>query len=418
MLKIKPFIIIAAFIIIFVITHLSFTIPQATMRIGITTSFGGIAYILMTIAIFLSTRAKFIEKLFGGLDRMYQAHRFLGIATGLFILIHFLGIPEEIEKIDSSTYELFPSKPLGIAAMVSISIAMIITLNRKIPYEKWKNTHKIMGLVYIMSTGHFITTPDVFFYKGQPSYIILIVTSIVGLTSLIYSYFIRDKKTEHLYTIENVVKNVKTTELTLKPSNGNITFKPGQFAFVKIQGKGWQEAHPFTISSSPKENSIKFTIKVLGDWTRKIRNEITTGKRVKIYGPYGCFDTNKGLKSQIWIAGGIGITPYLSMLRSMEKDDDRTISLFYAVRNINETTNLNEIKEKYLQIKGLKLFLLESDNEEYVNIDFIRTNTNENFDNMEIFICGPKAMTKSLIKEFKKEGIKRNKIHSEAFELR
>ena len=148
------------------------------------------------------------------------------------------------------------------------------------------------------------------------------------MIALIYTMFGMNKRTAMRFTIEAVNSMERATEVVLKPVGEMLNFKPGQFAFVEIQGKEWSEPHPFTISSAPNEDRLRLTMKVLGDWTRKVREELHPGGEVIVRGPYGRFDASTAeCRKQVWIAGGIGLTPFLSKLRAMDEKDDRDIQL-------------------------------------------------------------------------------------------
>lgn len=197
-----------------------------------------------------------------------------------------------------------------------------------------------------------------------------------------------------------------------------MPYKSGQFAFIEIQGKEWNEPHPFTISSHPGDDKLRFTMKVLGDWTRKVREELEAGGQIKVRGPYGRFDTRNGGKKQIWLAGGIGLTPFLSSIRDMEPDDDRQIHLVYAAREKNDAIYLEELKTRAEALGNVTLVPLFSEEGNYARVDMMKQKLPDNLSTYDFFMCGPKPMIENIIADLKAEGIKKNRIHTEAFEFR
>ncbi len=403
----------------FAVLHIVFSPIQIETSVAISTLLGGVAFILMTVTIFLSTRAAFLEDVFGGLDRMYQVHKVCGVLSALFVLIHFFLAPKELpSNLLNSDLTLVPSAPLGMIAMILLVISLAITLNRKIPYHRWRLPHKGMGLVYFLVIGHFMTAPTIFFEQYSVSGIFLLVAAVVGLCSYIYNIFGLNKKAAYRYTIEKVNALERATELVLKPLNDRLNFEPGQFAFLEIQGKGWSEPHPFTITSAPEESELRFTLKVLGDWTRKVREELTPDKEVIVRGPYGKFNSKRAGNKQVWFAGGIGVTPFLSTLRDMNAADAREVILIYAVRERNEALFLEEIQAKCDALGNVKVVLLQSNQGEFARVDIMKTKLDQQLNDYDYFLCGPKPMLDGLRKDMKADGVPDANIHFEAFEFR
>jgi len=420
MLRLQGINIIIAILALFVALHLGLAPEHHNARTTATTMLGGIAFLLMTVSVLLATRLEVFEEWFGGLDRMYQMHRVAGAFVGVFVVIHFVGVPKILpEGVDPSLNPLFPSSPLGKVSMVLLIVGLFVALNRKISYSRWRTPHKIMALVYFLTIGHFMNAPGVFFERFSASGIMLIIAASIGMVALVYTMLGMNKRTATPFTIESVNPLERATEVVLKPVRNMLNFKPGQFVFVEIQGKEWSEPHPFTISSSPDENRLRLTMKVLGDWTRKVREELKAGSDVTIRGPYGRFDASKVRnKKQVWIAGGIGLTPFLSKIRSMKPGDDRQIHFVYASRNEEEAIFLDELTSRADELGNITLYPLFSDAGEFARIDVAKERLPDSLGSYEYFICGPKPMVDGLMRDLKKEGVQRNKIHTEAFEFR
>lgn len=419
MLKRRGILLIVAVLALFAGLHLGFAPDTHEPRTTGTTMLGGMAFLLMTLSILLSTRLKIAEDLLGGLDRMYQLHKVCGVIAGLLVLVHFFGVPKELPPgTDANAMSLFPSGPLGMLALILLVISLALTLNRKIPYHRWRSPHKAMGLVYFLVIGHFMTAPSIFFERFGPSGLMLIAAAVIGVVSYLYSVFGMNKRTALEYTIEQINALERATEVVLKPVGAALDHKAGQFAFVEVQGKGWDEPHPFTISSAPGEDRLRFTMKVLGDWTRKVREELQPGASVIVRGPHGRFDTRKAGRKQIWLAGGVGLTPFLSSIRDMTEDDDRDIHLVYAARDIKDAIFLEELKERAAALGNVKLVPLFSDEGNFARVDIMKTKLTDPLDTYDYFLCGPKPMVNGLIRDLGAEGVTRARIHTEAFEFR
>lgn len=419
MLKGKGICVIIGLIFGFAVLHLAFPPAQHGPRTTGAVMLGGTAFLLMTCSIILSTRLEALEDWFGGLDRMYQVHRIAGVFAALTALVHFFGVPKELpEAVDPIANAVAPSAPLGMLGLIFLVIGLFIALNRKIRYSRWRPTHKVMGVVYLLIIGHFLTAPGIFFERFSASGIVLVLAAIVGLVALIYSLFGMNKRTALPFTIESVNALERATEVVLKPIDRMLEFKPGQFAFLEVEGKGWNEPHPFTISSAPGEDRLRFTMKVLGDWTRKVREELEPGGSVQVRGPYGRFDAIKAGERQVWLAGGIGLTPFLSMLRSMGKGDARKIHLVYAARDERDAIFLDELKQRASELVNVTLVPLFSDEGNFARVDMIKRRLPDPLGNYDYFMCGPKPMVEGIMADLKAEGVSRNRIHTEAFEFR
>ena len=410
---------LCAIIAIFVIVHM--TSAPADRHPSITGSImlGGIAFLLMTASILLSTRLAIFEDMFGGLDRSYQVHRTAGVIASIFVMVHFFTSPKELPTgADPIANAMVPSSPMGMLAMIFLIIGLFIALNRKIRYSTWRPLHKFMALVYVLIIAHFMTAPSVFVDHYSASGLILIAAAVIGVIAMLYSLFGMNRRTAVAYEIEQINPMERATEVVLKAQNEGIDFKPGQFAFIEVQGKGWNEPHPFTISSAPTANHLRFTIKVSGDWTRKVRDALEVGTEVLVRGPYGRFDSAIAGKNQVWIAGGIGVTPFLSTIRAMDKGDNRNITFVYATRNKDEALFLDEIQTQANDLGNFRVISLLSDEGNFANIDVLNDTLDKALKEYDYFMCGPKPMVDGLMKDLKKSGVQRRRIHTEAFEFR
>ena len=148
------------------------------------------------------------------------------------------------------------------------------------------------------------------------------------------------------YLVESVEHlNGQVVDIGLKPIKKPINYSAGQFAYVSFSpGRDLKEPHPFTISSAPDTKNLRFTIKRSGDWTGYLVKNLKVGMKAAVHGGFGMFSYQDGGKEQIWIAGGIGVTPFVSWIRDFKKNPDRKVAFFYSVRGEGEAVFWDEFK--------------------------------------------------------------------------
>jgi predicted ferric reductase len=217
----------------------------------------------------------------------------------------------------------------------------------------------------------------------------------------------------------------------MRPDNGKIfKYLPGQFGFIRIQGDGISgEEHPFSITSEPTNtDTISMTIKNLGDWTADVLR-VKPGSRALISAPYGRFSPllYKSDKAVVLIAGGVGITPMLSILRYFYKNDkDRKVMLFWGVNSRTELINADEFSAFTREMKNF-LFVpviareLDYEGEKgYITNELIERIIKANDSTLhdaQYYVCGPAIMQSKIIKGLRSRKISKRHIHFESFSL-
>lgn len=367
---------------------------------------------VFAINFLMATRAHWIEKIFGGLDKMYMIHRRAGTLAVILLILHFITVPKTLE------YTI--GKPLGFFSMILILIGVVLSVapvfKKKLKYHKWIKVHKLMGLFYIMGIAHSLNVPTLIAELPIVRTYVLIM-SLIGVFAWFYKTFLFNLFNKKLdYTID-AIQNFSndTTELLLSPANKKLHFNAGQFAFISIKGMNNNEAHPFTISNNNMDEHLRFTIKSLGDYTSQLQSSIKKGMKVKIQGAYGVFNFKKAKhKKQLWLAGGIGITPFLSFLQEPLSDYD--ITLVWSVNSLDEANYKNEIEQAVAKNSRLKFVIWNSDEKGFFSIDKLYDSST--IKNHSVFICGAEVMRESYIKQLNEKGISIKDIHYEEFSFR
>ncbi|MEI6528287.1 MAG: ferric reductase-like transmembrane domain-containing protein [bacterium] len=391
------------------------------------TSLGQIAGLLgmtiFAINLILSSRSTFFDRIFGGLHRFYGAHRFLGSLSFSLLLFHplFLVVKYVSVSVRSAALFLLPGNGLamdaGIWALTLMIILLILTIFVKIKYHVWRISHKVMVVVFVFALVHtFLITSDISRDLFIRYYILFF--SVWGLLAGAYrSFFRKFFNNDYEYEIKAVrVLHDKIVELELKPNERAMDFRPGQFIYIRFVATGISsEPHPFSISSSVSEEKIKLVIKSLGDFTSDF-DKMRTGMKVMIEGPFGSFfEDSQSDKKEIWIAGGVGITPFLSMARSL-KEGNHNIDLYYCVAEKKELVLLAELQTVMSANKKFRVLPWISKEQGRISAKEIATQSG-NLIREEIYICGPSAFMKSLTEQFISLGVNDKNIHAEEFSM-
>ena len=383
---------------------------------------GSVNIVLMSFALFLSTRPKWAEPYFGGLDKMYITHRQIATTAFLLIFIHVLTVPISVTGWKLGNY-LAVIAFTGIVSIVLVSLAPRITFLNKLTggtYEGWKRLKRFIGIFFILAFIHSLTI-------GNPLHAFIAINwvqlfFIFGTVSYLYTeIFGRFFKKYLPYTVEAVRHpNASTTEVTLRAQKTRIKKqRAGQFLFVRFpRDKGLNESHPFTISSAPREDVLRVTIKASGDFTRYLFQHLQAGMEAVVEGAYGMFDYKTGGQKQIWIAGGIGLTPFLSFVRDMDGTLTHNIDFYYTVRHAEEALFVEELQAAAEKDPHLKLHVRYSAADGSLRVEEIVRNINNELKQYHIYLCGPLPMIQAFERDFLGRGLLKENIHYEEFNFR
>ena len=381
---------------------------------------------LFALNFVLSMRLRFLEEIFGGMDKVYLAHGITGGVAFLFILAHPVLITLGLipEGITIAASYLIPggilSLDLGIAAIILLISLMIATFFTKLRYHHWKFTHEFMGLIFALVLLHMtLVKTSVSVDSIFPGYYVFVgAIGAIGLSAFAYSLIGRKKIVRYApYIIENIKAGKSTTEIELKPDNPKkkIDYKSGQFIFLRFHNKELtKEPHPFSIASKSGNEILKVIIKKSGDFTGKL-GSLKKDEKVSVEGPYGKFNfRNFSSKEQIWLAGGIGITPFIGMIEELEEHPDYKVKMFYTFQE-NYVVD-PEMLERIKGIKNLEFIPWSSEKRGYISPKDVLHG--EKHQGKEFLICGPPAFKEIMVKGLKKAGVKKEKMHEEVFDLR
>lgn len=405
-----------------------FSMEPITMRFGdfvsSMTSIGQLLGILgmtlFSISLILSGRLKVLDRYFKGLDKVYIKHHKIGAIAFSMILFHPLFLVVRYITIsikDAGMFFVpFVNMPItwGIISIIIMLLLIIFTFYINLKYHKWKISHKFMIVAFIFAMMHtFMIGSDISRNAFLKFYILII--SILGLViSVRKTFFSKIFIKKYKYIVKSTTNlNNDVMEVEMSPLKEKLNHQSGQFIFINFDAPDLRESHPFTIASNEKEENIRLIIKNFGDFTSKIK-ELKAGTIAIIDGPYGNFSyKNYKGKDQIWIAGGIGITPFLSMAGGI--GSDYNISLYYSVKQKDEAVYTELLAKLSESNNNFKFNLWSASERGYITAEEI--SKENDIQTKEIFLCGPPVFMEGLKSQFIEKGVDINQIHYEKFNL-
>lgn len=405
---------------------------------------GIMAFMGMSVAMLLATRSQKIGQYLHGMDKSYRLHKWLGIAVLVMTIAHwgwkkFLlkwimgakGKPPQREGREAAENVVFSLKEflqqyhhqaeeIGEYALYFLLILLVLALIKKFPYRIFAKTHIVMAIVYLAIVFHTVVLAK-FDYWTQPIGIVLGVFTVLGTVSACILLFKQaGKKQKTLATVTNIVKypNLKTTKIEFKANHWK-GHKSGQFAFIDFK-KDQEPHHPFTITNAwDKEKKIvTFHVKSLGDYTNTLADNLKIGDRAIVEGAYGCFtfDDKDQSKPQVWIAGGVGVTPFLAKLDELSKTNNkRLIDFFFSAKNVDD--NFREMLVEKAKKANVNLHIYPIPNKGRISGEKIRRKINH-WKEASFWFCGGSEMGKQIKGDLVRNGLKSSSFEQELFEMR
>ncbi len=394
------------------------------------------AFVIIALQPVLTARLKWIERPFG-MDILSRFHKATGLLAALLLLAHPLLLAiggaglQLILSIDLPWYVL-----VGKGTLVLLIIQAVLGIYWErlgLTFESWRKSHYVLAPIIVAAAFlHSWVTGDDLEYLPLQVYWVLLLASAVS--AFVYQKVIKPGRLRrHPYTVSSVTQETHDVwTVTLTPPDGESVYPylPGQFHFLTFHRDPSLpvEEHHWTISSSPSTPGIvSSTIKESGDFTKTI-GKTKVGDTAAAEGAFGRFsyllhpeDTNI-----VFIAGGIGITPIMAMLRHMS-DTGATLPvlLIYANRTERdivfrrEIANMETSRKPYLMT--VHVLSQPDDSWEgergYVTEDLIRKHCGRDLKNRSYYVCGPPVMAEKVIGALREQGVPDARIRAERFSL-
>ncbi len=394
---------------------------------GVAMGFIGLA--MFALQFLFSGRFTSIAPAFG-MDNILQFHKYVGIVAFFFVMAHPITLitanPQFLEYFDPRVNFLRAiALSLASLALVFIMATSLWRETFKLNYEKWRLVHGFLalslvfiGVVHSFQVGHYL---DELWKK-------IALAGIMGgsMYMVIHTRIVRPwlNKKKPYKIIDVKEERDECYTITLEPiGHDRMKFIAGQFAWITINDTPFSlQQHPFSFASGEEDEYLKFTAKDSGDFTSTWKS-IETGTKAFLEGPFGSF-TIVPDKNLFLIMGGIGITPAMSMLRTLrQKKDKRKVILIYGNKDWQNITFREELEELKEVLNMDLVHILLEPNDEWegetglIDKKFLEKYMPENKNEFIYFICGPGPLMDIAEISLRELGIDWRFIYSERFKI-
>jgi predicted ferric reductase len=385
---------------------------------------------MMGLQFGLTARFRYVTEPCGE-DVIYHFHRQISlIAVGLVVahaLIIFASQPELLAPLNviqapwSARFAV-----LSIIAVITLVVTALWRVRLNISYEAWHLTHIALavvavtaGILHMVASGFYLADPVkralwvglTIFWIG----LLLYVRIVKPLFMLRRPYRVTEVRRER----------GDTSTLVMQPDgHPGFRFSPGQFGWLTVRGSPFKiTGHPFSFSSSAAvaDGRVEMSIRNLGDFTREV-HKIPMGRRVYLDGPYGAFTIGNPADMHVLIAGGIGVTPMMSMIRTLaDQGDKRPVILFYGVKDWDSITFREELEALKARLNLTIVYVLAdppagwTGEQGFITAEMFKRHLAPPYSDHEYFICGPDVMMDAIEKALGELGVPLSKYHSERY---
>jgi predicted ferric reductase len=366
-----------------------------------------------------------------GEDVIYHFHRQISlIAVGLVVAHPVILIAVQPQLLAPSNMLEAPlSAHFALLSIFSVIALVVMALWRaalKIKYETWHLVHIVLAVVAI--------TAGVVHMVGSSFYLVDLWkrTLWIGLTIFWIGLLLYVRIIKPLFMLRRPyrvtdVRNERgdTTTLVMQPDgHPGFRFRPGQFGWLTVWGSPFKiTAHPFSFSSSAAaaDGHVAMTIRSLGDFTNEI-HRVPVGQRVYVDGPYGAFTIGNPADMHVLIAGGVGVTPMMSMIRTLaDQGDKRPVVLLYGVQDWDSITFREELEALKARLSLTIVYVLAkppanwTGEQGFINAEVFKRHLVPPYADHEYFICGPNVMMDAIEKALGEMNVPMSKYHSERY---
>ncbi len=379
-----------------------------------------LAFGWLVAVLVLASRHHALEQRLGGLDAMYLMHHIAGMSALVFMFLHPALLVVAFRDALSTSSWFLPwsgiDTMLGTAAFLLAAVLVLLSICHWLPYQRWLVTHRGMGAVLALSALHtFRIGANV---EGAVEALLYAYLAI-GSAAYLYKAFLYPRIGPSVPAeVSSVEIEDGATIIGLRLSRQLAPLNPGQFVYLSLHDPSVPpEPHPFSIVRAAG-GLITVAISPSGDYTHEVR-KVSVGSPATVYGPYGAMHRHYRFSSRptVWIAGGIGITPFVSLWdHAAASIKARPVVLIWSVRGAGAPFLLRAIHGTVSP--GMTYVQWNSRTSGRLSGAKVAELVPFALPDADVMLCGPNEMMYDLSKQLISLGVPAKNIYYETFSYR
>lgn len=413
-----------------------FTTPSETLTsMGIVS--GLVGSDLLLVMLLLAARLPLIDRAFGH-DRAMAVHQSLGKPALYLLLAHAALLIGGYALADNSTLPAemwtmltqLPDMPLafvGLALLIVVVISSIVVVRRRFRYEAWHAVHLLAYLAVLVSIPHQLSVGGLLRDGSIQRYYWLALYVAVAGSVLLFRFIIPVVRSIRHRLVVTGVDRVAPGVVSIRLGGRHLralNASSGQFFIWRFWTPGlWWQAHPFSLSAAPGGDSLRITVRGLGDASVKLP-ALPRGTRVSFEGPYGLFTERARTSPRIvLVAAGIGVAPIRSLLESASFEPGGATVLLRSP-SLGDRYLADEMAELCAR-RGATLRVIAGHRppgvDSWLPADAaaagitLATLVPELLE-ADLYVCGPRRWTDAVVRDARSAGMPGRQIHYERFD--
>jgi predicted ferric reductase len=355
---------------------------------------------------------------FGGLEHLYRWHHRCGVIGYLTLLLHPLALAWQVRSESPAVaWAVLAPWPndgavqVGWLALLLLVAGMASTFAMRLRYRAWRGWHVALGAAVVLALLH------VALLLGNDALLLVLAAAAAAALAwrIVHSDLGVAAKPYRVARVQHLTPQM--IETLLEPLAGTMALRPGQFVLAAFGDgphyAGCAEFHPFTVSAIVPDGALALAIKALGPCTQQLQR-LQPDTLVRLQGPFGDFLADTARAPQLWIAGGVGITPFIARLR--QGPLPQQTHLVYALRRREDAAFIDELE---IHARNDLRFTLR------LHIDAAPVpdaaawlEPLADLREREVQLCGPPPLVTYVKAELARRGVSAAQIHSESFDFR